>query len=291
MKLNLLPTYVSKEGQIRVAYVASGLLVAASVAAAVLMTVSSNAQLDRAKQRVALWQPKYDQAVATSKRADEIMANSVTIDRNVRLAKAMGEHCSTYPNLYRQVLQYVPSWFRVTSISARPAGQQSSVTITGVLQTYQQYADVMFALLRIPDAINVGRAGYVLDRKSVPGLNDADQIGSPVRQDEGNLPSDPMARMEELIRRANEAPGAFTGAGGFGTPEPQKGAMPGWSEITLTVLMNRAIQTPNPRATLAAQGAAPAPTAPAGGAATPGGATPGATPGGAQPARPRQDDL
>jgi hypothetical protein len=289
MKLNLLPTYVSKEGQIRVAYVVSGLLVAASVAAAVLMTVSSNAQLDRAKQRVALWQPKYDQAVATSKRADEIMANSVTIDRNVRLAKAMGEHCSTYPNLYRQVLQYVPSWFRVTSITARPAGQQSTVTITGVLQTYQQYADVMFALLRIPDAVNVSRNGYALDRKSVPGLNEGDQIGTPVREADGNLPSDPMARMEELIRRANQAPGGFDGVGGFGTGEPQKSAMPGWSEVTLGVVLNRNIQTPNPRATLSAQGAAAPPSTP-GGAAP--GAAPGATPGGAQPTRPRQgDDL
>ena len=280
MKLNLLPTHVSKEGQSKVAWVASGLMVVGAIAAGAYAMIWSNQELALAKDRESKNKVYYDTAVATSKKADDIMAGSVVVDRNLKLANAMLKHNAAYPDLYRDVLTHVPTFFRVTDVTATSLGAGlCTVSLTGVIETYQQYADIMLAMLRIPGATNVTRAGFTDVRPVVPPLNEADQTGRPVRPGEANLPTDPRARLEEMIARAESAPRGFLGAEGFGTPDAtRKGAMPDWSQITLVVTLNRDIQTPDPEATLRAQGGAsanPAPSGTGGTAPSPGGPAPG----------------
>lgn len=267
MKLNLLPTYVSKEGQSKVAWVVFGVFSLASIAAGAFAVIYSQQQLDKAKDRVATVQPAYQACVDTAKRADDIMASSIVIDRNLRLAQAMEAHSTVYPDLYRDVLSYVPSFFRVNQIAAASTGPGTcAVTMQGVLESYQQYADIMLAMLRIPGATNVTRSGFTDVRPVVPALNEQDQVGTAVRPGQGNLPSDPQSRLDELVARAGQAPTGYLGVSGFGTPGSEKGAMPDWSTVTITVVLNRDIQTPNPRATLASQGGAQGgPPAPNGG--------------------------
>jgi len=281
MKLNLLPTYVSKEGQSRTAWAVSGLLALGSIAAAVFLISSSSARLKAAREEVTLWEQKAADALATGKKADEIIAKATTVDRNLKLATAMNEHNAVYPNLYGEVMRYVPSFYRVTSMTAAPNGANAcTVTLTGQMKSYQQYADVVLALLRIPDAINVSRAGYNLEDPLVPSLNETDQVGAPIKPGETNLPSDPMERMNEIIARANSEPTGFQDVNGFGTDAPVKGPMPGWSTVTLNITLARNIQTPNPMATLRAglAGGAGGAGAPAGG--TPAGFQPPAPPAG-----------
>lgn len=266
MKLNLLPTHVSKEGQSKIAWIVMAVMSIASVGAGIFFVAQSNNELNAAKERDQNFKPYYDKVVATANRADEIMANSVGINRNIRLADAMDKHNDVYPSLYKEVLNYCPSYFRVLSISAVPLDDKAcTVTMQGVIQTYQQYADIMLAMLRIKDAVNVTRAGFTDTRSVVPALNEGDQLGSPVKPGETNLPSDPQARLEELVNRASQAPTGYQGINGFGDNSEQKGAMPNWSQITITVTLARNIQTPNPRATLTSQGGA----TPSGGGASP----------------------
>ncbi len=277
MKLNLLPTHVSKESQSKYAWVATIGMSVAALAAGIFAVGYSSTALTNAKARVADAQPHYDAAVATAKKADDIMASSVVIDRNVRLSKAMMDHNTVYPNLYREVLGYIPSFFRINSISAVPQNEKTcTVTMVGVLQTYQQYADIMLALLRIPGASNVTRTGFTDIRRTVPSLNENDQIGLPVKPGEANLPSDPMKRLDEMIARAGSAPQGYQNIGGFGTNAAQKGAMPDWSQVTVTVTMDRNLMTPVPLATLKAQGGAGAGTPSAGNKPNSAGFTPGA---------------
>lgn len=291
MKLNLLPTYVSKEGQARTAWVISGLLAAGSVAAAVFMIVYSQGQLKDAKAKADSFRQPAADALATAKKADEIIAKATGVDRNLKLAQAMTDHNAVYPNLYQEVMRYIPPFFRVISMSAAPGGAEScTVTLVGQIKSYQQYADVVLALLRMPDAVNVTRAGYTLTDMYVPGLNEQDQLGQPIKPGESSLPSDPIERMNEILARASAAPTGFQNVGGFGTDEPQKGAMPGWSTITMNLVLTRNIQTPNPSATLVAGpggGGGGGNTQPAGFGQT----TPPApsNPGGAGPARDIQE--
>jgi hypothetical protein len=257
MKLNLLPTHVSKESATKVAWMATGIMSIAAVAAGIFAVGYSSTKLSEAKKRDDDAKPAYQAALDTSKKADDIMASSVVIDRNVKLAKAMNEHNTKYPDLFQEVLRYVPSFFRVNSISAAPLGaDQCTVTMQGVMQSYQQYADVMLAMLRIPGATNVTRAGFTDGRATVPSLSEQDQVGYPVKPGEPPLPSDPRARLDELVARASNPPTGFQNIGGFGQPVDQKGAMPDWSLTTITVTLGRNIQTPNPRATLTSQGGA-----------------------------------
>ncbi|MCW5937830.1 MAG: hypothetical protein KIT11_11055 [Fimbriimonadaceae bacterium] len=285
MKLNLLPTHVSKEGATRTAVIIAAVMSLAAIAGAAFMVVYSNQQLNQAKAIAEGLKPKAEQAVTTAKRADEIRANAVVITRNLNLAREMQAHNNVYPDLYRQVLQYVPSFYRVTSLTASPLNEsQASVTITGVLQTYQQYADVMLALLRMPDVVNVTRAGYAIVSPSVPALNEQDQDGRSVNPGQTNLPSDPWERLQAKIAAAEAAPRGFLNVSGFGTATVDRGAMPDWSTVTLNVILNKNIQTPEPRTTLAQQGGASAPApggATAGGGRAPGAGAPVAPPPGA----------
>jgi hypothetical protein len=254
MKLNLLPTTVSREKHVRNAVLLSVLIAAGSIAALIFMMTASQRELDRERRRAELLQQRAQEAVRVSAQADEILQRARGLILNINLAEAMINHNGVYPALYDEVRQYIPGFFRVQLMHATPAGpEQTVVRLDGVIQTYQQYADIMLAMLRVPTAQQVSRAGYQITDPFVPPLVPEDQVGRPVRPGEPRIPDDPWARFELMVATATP-PGAFAGTGGFGTTfgEPAtRGAMPGWSTITVGVLLQRNIQTPEPRGTLA----------------------------------------
>ena len=120
MKLNLLPTYVSKEKSARAAWFLSIVIAAASIVAAVFMRVTSQNQLDTAKEAANQYTAAHAQAIAASRDADAIIAQARQIIVNIDLAQAMMQHNAVYPDLYDKVQSYIPSFFRVTSMSAVP---------------------------------------------------------------------------------------------------------------------------------------------------------------------------
>jgi hypothetical protein len=194
--------------------------------------------------------------------AQDVINQATGIDKNIQLARAMNEHSAKYPDLYDEVLSYVPSFLRVTAISAAAGGADGvTVNLTGVLDTFQQYADANLALLRIPNVQNVVRSNFTIDDSQVPNLSEGDQIGAPVKPGEANLPSDPMERMEEMIARAaNGTANTYQGVSGFGDPDATtKGAMPNASLVSFVITIGgKNLQAPDPRATVMAR-TAPAP--------------------------------
>jgi Tfp pilus assembly protein PilN len=272
MKLNLLPTYVGKERAVRSAIFLSFAIAAASIVAAVFMITSSRKAVQDSENEISQWQAQAQAAVAESKRADVIVQNARILILNTNLAQAMDKHNYDYIGLYDEVRRYIPGFFRVTTMSAQPAGEQAVVTLTGVIRTHQQYADLMLALLRIPGATSVTRSNYQIVDPYVPPLSEGSQSGAPIRPGEAPLPDDPLDRLDRMIAEAGTE--GFLGTGNFGVNDPTqpKGAMPGWSLITVSVVVPKNIQTPNPRATLATVGG--------GGAQQPGGVPgPGGPPG------------
>lgn len=292
MKLNLLPTSVSKSGQAKTAAIAAIVMSVVSIVAAVLMLTTSKAALAKAKEEANAIKPDADLAVAIAKKADDLINGNPPytvpaplIARNTALANQMLEHNKVYPTLYREVVRHVPDFFRVTSLSAQPlgGGTVAQVNMTGVIHTFQQYADLMIALLRIPGAVSVSRQGYTNNDMYVPELIQQDQSGIPIRPDQPRLSSDAFQRMQELLGEAAAGTtSGFQNVGGFGTEDDEfaKGAMPGWSEISVTVLVvGHNLQTPDPGATLRRTPAPAAPTTP------PTGTSP--APGGPPPPGPR----
>lgn len=278
MKLNLLPTSVSKASAAKTAAVFSVLLALLGIAGAVGMIFYSKQQRDDAYAAAQALTGQYTQVDSLSKSADTIIASAQQLVVNTGLAEAMSKHNDVYPALYDEVRRYIPSFFRINAMSATPGGaDRCTVTLTGAIQTQQQYADLMLALLRIPGATNVGRAGYNPIDKQVPPLSEEDQLGLPIGPGESNLPSDPVDRLNAMIQRGSVT--GFVDAGGFGGEPGIREAMPDWSMVTVTVSLPRNIQTPDPRATLSASGGAPAPGVPSAPAPAPQGrpAAPGDT--------------
>lgn len=273
MKLNLLPTGASKSSMAIFAIAACVLMVIAGVLGALFMSVFSTQQLKAAKERVDTLQPMYTQVKTVSDEANLIMAGSTDFDRNLKLANAMLEHNGDYVRLYEDTMSVLPSWFRVTSMSAAPANEQyCTVSINGVLRTNQQYADMMLALGRMPGLVQLGRSGFIDTNHRRPGLNETDQIGTPIKPGEDQLPSDPWARFNALVARGAGTPSGFQNINGFGSGDINvRGAMTEWSAVTFTMVVARNIQTPDPVATLRAGGAAGGPggTAPAPGQTPP----------------------
>lgn len=254
MKLNLLPQSVSKAGAARGALIAAVVLALAGIAiGAGLVAISAGAKAV-AKNDATDKQKLAADAKATADQADAQIAAATTITRNQKLAEAMNEHNRKYVELYRDILRYVPAYYRVTSLSAVPQGENlTTVTVSGYLDSYRQYADLSIALWKIPDAVSVSRAGYEIDSAAVPALTEADQLGAPIKPGESPLPSDPLERMEALQARAASEPEGFLNQGGFGTlDDTNRGAMPGFSQVTMTVNIARDMRTPDPRATITA---------------------------------------
>lgn len=257
MKLNLLPTHVSKAGAARTAIIMSGVLGLAMIAAAVFMAVSSEKELADLKSQAQELEPQAAAALTESQKADETIRKAGGILLNQQLAEAMTAHSQKYPALYDEVRRYIPPYFRVTAISATPSGPDATtLTMTGVIQTFQQYADVMVALMRIPGARGVGRQGFQQNDFFVPPLSANNQVSRAVRVGEEPMPDDPQERLNYMIARGSSD--GYLGVSGFGETEVPRtrGPMPRWSQITLSVSLQRPMQTPDPRASLAGAAAA-----------------------------------
>lgn len=266
MKLNLLPTYVSKGNQAKTATVVSVLLALLGILGAVGLIFISRNEVKTAREDAESKMERAARAVAISKRADQVVADAQMIIRNINLADSMLKHNDAYPDLYRDLKPYIPGFFRVTQISATPGGpQMATVSITGTLKTFQQYADMMIALYRIPGSTSVTRQGYQNGDPYIPNVTEVDQNGRPIKPGQTNIPDDKYQRLAYFQSQGTLT--GYTGQGGFGTGDSTqaRGAMPGYSLVTFNVVIPRAIQTPNPRATLQAQGAAGAAPGPAAG--------------------------
>ncbi len=244
------------------------MLIVASIVLAFFMIATAGKALTEAKADSDAAKGPAEAAVAEAKKADVIIASGTGIESNIRLAEAMKKHNTTYVELYRDVLSYMPNFFRVRAIQAQPTGDTGAIVqIQGVLYTYQEYADVMLALLRIPGATTVSRDGFNLNEPFVPNINLIDEIGIPGRNGEPRVSSDPLTRFEIMVASSSEPPG-FVGVGGYGSPGvPDRGAMPGGSQVNLTVtIVGRNLQTPDPRASIKAHhtagATAPAPSTP-----------------------------
>jgi len=291
MKLNLLPTTVSKGKQAQSAVIFSVLIALAGIALGGWLSVSSQHELDAAK---ADQLASVDPAAAAYKKstdADTILAGEKSVDliKNANLAEAMIKHNDVYPDLYEGVKPYIPSFFRINSLSASSSGENSNITMIGTIDTYQQYADLMLAFSRYPGLLSISRSGYIDRSVFVPNINTVDEVGRPRREDEAPIPDDKLLRLAYF--QSNVRQESYTGEGNFGTgTDSTKGAMPEASLITVVLTVKKDLRVPEPRQTLGAGGASAGGAAgPMGGMGGPGGGMGGPVaggPGGGPPARP-----
>ena len=280
MKLNLLPTTVSKERKARSAWFGFAAMAIIGVAGAVFMTITSSKALEEARDAATVARPPADKVSAVAASADEIIKKSQGVLRNANLARAMIKHNDVYPNLFDDVKKYIPPFYRINSISATPIDDKSSsVTLIGTIQTFQQYSDLALALMKNPQVVAVTRSGFVSNDPYRPGLIESDQMGKVHKPTDGAIPDDQLERLAYF--QSTVKPDGYAGVGNFGLDSTQpRGAMPDASLVTVQLVIARDIRTPNPRATVAQAGStattttasAPlsGPTAPAAGAA-PGG--------------------
>ena len=251
MKLNLLPSHVAKSQGSKGMLFFMIVIILLAAGLTFVMIKNGQQQLADARQRADAPRTTVAQAMGYSQMADTVIQEVTNIDRNLKMTDAMLKHNAVDVQLYRDVMSYIPSFYRVTNMTATPAGADGcTVAMTGVLKTPEQYADLVAAIYRMPEVTSVARGGLIDTRPYVPSLNEQDQTGTPIRPGEANLSSDPEERMAQLIQRASGQPDGFLGQGGFGQEVYPKGAMPEWSTVTLTLRIARNIQTPNPRATI-----------------------------------------
>lgn len=261
MKLNLLPTGVGKEKQVKVAVVLAVLILLVGVAGAIFMVIIPAQKIERLDAQIVEERAIYSKLVERAQLANTIITSAQVLIRDYNLADAMLKHSTVYPDLYDEMNRYYPSFFRVNSTSAQPSSPDTAlVQVTGVLKTYQQYADLMLAILRNPNVVSVTRAGFTRTDPFVPQLTPQDQKGKPIRPGDEPIPDNPLDRLNYYIGKGQTS--GFTGTGGFGTDDlGARGAMPDWSQITLSIVVRKALMTPDPQATLAQSGGAPAPGA------------------------------
>jgi hypothetical protein len=265
MKLNLLPATVNKGAKARNAVIGSVILVLAGIGASAFMITSSAAELAAVKQQVAETRPRAEKALQTAQQAETIIVQANGVVLNAKLAQAMIKHNDKYPALYNELLDKIPSFFRVTSLRATPIDATSSqITMEGTLETYQQYADLMLALLRFPGTTAVGRNQYVTTEQVVPAITEIDQTARPRRLNEAPIPDDPLERLTYFQAQASTP--TYQGVGNYGSPtDDTRFALPDSSLITVTMVVTRDLRVPDVRATLSQSGGAAPATTTAGG--------------------------
>lgn len=266
MKLNLLPKIVDTTGRAKRAFFGGLFILIASIVGAFMMVTTSSNRLAESADSVSKAKPMYDRAVAVSTDADNIMARPAVrqLVVNTALANSMIGSNRLYPDLFDYVKPYIPGFFRITTLGATPLdGKTCIVNMTGTVKNAQQYADLMLALLRIPGATAVTRAGYQGDDVIVPELTLIDQQGKPRKESKAPIPDDGLARLQYFQDEAS--PKGYLNAGHFGETEYgiEKGARPGESVIAVTVTLPKNIQTPNPRATIQSLAGSASPVIPA----------------------------
>jgi len=268
MKLNLLPTTVTKRGQAKSSVVFSAIIAIVGIGASIVVAKGSDDALQKAKDDNSASQAPATAAYNKSQEADTIMQSATQLIRDQSLADKMLAHSTVYPDLYDSVEPYIPSFFRINSMSAVSNGAGSStVTMVGTIKTYQQYADLMLCLSRYPGVVSVGRAGYQFNEDIVPNLTPVDQTGTPHKLNEAPVPDDRLARLSYFQSQATTS--GYTGEGNFGSgTDNTRNAMPGYSLITVTMTVTKDLQVPQPRATLALSAAGGAGGGAAGGSTT-----------------------
>lgn len=277
MKLNLLPTHVSRPNSGLWAIPLSILLAVGGVAALFYFKITSEKYVENAKARREAAVSQAELAVKVSKDADQDLMNARGLILNINMAEAMTKHNTVYTSLYEEVRKYIPNFYRVTSMNASPNGaEQCTVTITGVLKSFQEYADLQLALLRIPGATTVGRVGFTGEFGQRQNVQSDDQIGRMLYPNQPRMTDDQMANLEAQIADAAANTRDFDNVGNFGSTDvTDRGAMTGHSLVSVSVTLPRNLTVPDPHSTLATSASLwPAPTAPTGTAPTTGTPTP-----------------
>ena len=272
MKLNLLPKTVDTSGRAKFAFVGGFLMFAGSLVAAFAMAKVSGDQLTKVNDKLAEIKPNYDKVVKVASEADTMMSAPEVKQAvvNASLAKAMLASSRIYPDFYDGVKTYIPAFFRITQMSANAVDDKTStLNLTGTVKNAQEYADLMLALLRIPGATTVSRAGFQAEDVVVPALSEIDQQGRPRKESEAPIPDEPLERLQYFTDQS--VPTGYLNSGNFGITEPgtTKTVRPGESLISVVVTVPKDLRVPNPRATITALGGATGTKVAAAGAVTP----------------------
>ncbi len=136
------------------------LLVLLNFAAAWVLKTNTSNELAALKEEQTLKEQEADKVRRTAAQADEIISSAKIVLTNTALVGQIESANIAYPDLYDEVREYVPSFFRIRSLAASSGGENATVVIQGYLRTFQQYSDMMIALLRFPGAVSVGRSGF-----------------------------------------------------------------------------------------------------------------------------------
>ncbi len=161
MKLNLVPKTVAKGVAARNALILTIVAVVLNLILAFFSHLSHTARLQEWKTAYEQKRVEAQKVVETANKADEVIRDATIILTNTSLVNEIRRANVAYPDLYDEIREYIPFFFRVRRMEAASSGPgTATVTITGYLKTFEQYSDIMIALLRYPKAIGVGRAGF-----------------------------------------------------------------------------------------------------------------------------------
>lgn len=254
MKLNLLPTYVGKGRQVFVAFFFGIVLTLVCAVISFQMIHSSKEQLDKAKEQSDSYDKPVAAAIAYAAAADNVAKPLGEIIRDTKLANAMMDHNDKYPIFYNHIFQYIPNFYRITSMQAVPeSADRVTLTLTGVIKTHEQYAELMLAMLRIPGSGPVTRSGFTPTFPFVPNVTAQDPNPTTQQPNEPVLPKNPLSRLDALIAQGGVH--QFKPTGNFGSGAPgERGPMPDSQVVTMIVSLPGDLRTPDPRATLTVLG-------------------------------------
>lgn len=254
MKLNLVPVTVSRGAKSKTAIFGGALLVVVGAVGCFFMITSSQAALKTSQDELAQAKPDAQRALAMSQEADAIIQLAAPYQRNISLANSMISHNRVYPDFYQDLFRYIPPFFRIYQVQATSAGADAArVVMSGTLTSYQQYADLMLALMRNKNVISITRQGFVSTDLMVPALQPGDQVGIARRPNQAPIPQDPLDRLAYF--QAQSYTEGYTGQGNFGSGTPStRFAIPGDSAITVEMIVKGNLQIPNPSATLSGGG-------------------------------------
>ncbi|MCH8274881.1 MAG: hypothetical protein IH851_08825 [Armatimonadetes bacterium] len=249
MKLNLVPKAVAKDVASRTTFFVVLIAVIASLVGAFALNLNNQGELSKWKGMAEQKKEHADRVVATAAHADDVISEATIILTNTQLVQDIDAANMAYPVLYDGIREYIPSFFRVRTMEAQSTGANAAtVTITGYLKTFEQYSDIMIALLRYPRAVGVGRSGFApvaegdegpfdygpetSERGPIPGWSEvtiivAVAVGGPDFPTGLQVP-DPMPTLQAASRGAAPAgPGAGGGPGGRARPTLGGGAAAG----------------------------------------------------------------
>ena len=245
MKLNLVPRAVAKDVAGRTTFFVVLIVVIASLVGAFALNLYNVGERDKWERMAVQKKEHADRVVATAAHADVVISDAIVILTNTQLVRDIDAANEAYPALYDGIREYIPSFFRVRTLEAQSTGADAAtVTITGYLKTFQQYSDMMIALLRYPRAVGVGRSGFApvaegdegafgydpetSERGPIPGWSEVTIIVAvAVPGPTGLQVPDPMPTLQAASRGAAPAgPGPGAGAGPGGRARPTIGGGP-----------------------------------------------------------------